>query len=998
MARIYNYNHSSQSERVISSINGGTVDLSYSYDHNSAYNLPPFIWDKAIPVSSNDPITDANLLRLDANEWKYAMQMMSGRYSTGYKEYIGQYEFKPGVWSTILDEMGDVIRTDLDTDHATFVPRFVRLECVYHYKNGSTYRDKDFDTKVPSEYSKFKSPSGAPLPFYFKSKMVNPTVVIDRDLYDRGSRFDTGRTYNGYKVYGHITVMADFNTTIKGEIATSFKSSASQTRTEITYYQNLFESTIDYITLEPVYNLQYGHTYVSGTVVDFAAYHGMVIPAGYKTVSSTSRPVREWQYSPIEEVVFDVHAMSDGGPGIRGYYRYDDANERDLIKYTYVDDTVDYSTAFTTKTEALELFDVTYVDSVVTVSMKHPVRGWMPPYNYSELVSNQDPLCVPFLLLLDDRYSDSDVFNGELMYSDYWRLHPGEQYKSTAYPGHVMGLYHVTHVNNLDGTISFSYPLIGDGEGWPTVPFEGSLALSKALQLGKGSLDAQDQLVPWNCWSSNRTIFLGDMPNFVYTRDDVHLVSGIDAYKGSVNPDNKLAINTQTAFIYKNIDAQYVLTIPLRAAIPIANVADTPGWGYEVLQGTHVSSSVTGVQRVQNSLAAQFVITADALEDTDLEGGNITFKLYKYTGATYDSKVAVAEYDIYFIGEYYQEIVPSVSSVYLTGSSPEKVVRIDTNPATSFIDELNAECSNDEIAEIELDDHTLTITQVATGRCTVRVWSTIFPGSYAMITVISGTTEPGGADDEPDDYTNYPVPTDPEDPLEPEARAQHAYFYDLDWRTSQLKQHCGGFDHGIGRGKTFNAAPGTLYIVYSEHSKREYFRDGVRTEGMEDQVGKYVPTPLLQGDDVWHTDYEAPAFLDTGNIADRNGTSNKRFREVQYVLALDGDTDMRVAFAFLVDGAMRRPMLKPVAEYDPDADVITVNTEYDEPYSVAESTVGNLGEWNLDAHTLENAERVRVRQNVTGKGITASTRIVFKMSGQFKLLGVNYVYREMYSR
>ena len=998
MARIFNNIHKVQSDRVISSIDGCTLDISYVYDHASYYNLPPFIWDVCIPVSSNASITDANLLMIDANEWKYALQMMSGNHSTEHREYVGKYESKPGVWSVITDEMGDVIRTDLYDKYFVFVPRFVRLECVYHYKNGNTYRDKDFDTKVPSEYSKFKSPSGIPLPFYFKSKSVDPAVIIDRDLYDRCSMFDTGRTYNGYPVYGNITAIADFNTTIKGDIAASFKSSATQTRLEVAHDQNLFESTIDYVTLEPVYNLEYGKLSLSGASVGYTMHQGPVLPAGYRTVSSTGKPTREYRYSPIEDVVFDVYAMSDGGPSIRGYSHYDDDNDRELIKYTYVDDTVDYPTNFTTKDEALELFDVAYANNTVTVSMKHPVRGWAPPYNYSALVSNQNPLCVPFLLLLDDRYSDPEIFNGELMYSDYWRLHPGEQYKSTAYPGHVMGLYHVTHVNNLDGTISFSYSLIGDGEGWPTVPFEGALALSKAFTLVNGIIDAQDQLMPLNCWSTNRTDFLGDMPNFVYTRDPVHVISGVDAYSGSVNPDNKLATNTQTAFIYKNIDAQYVLTMPLRASSPVDKVADTPGWGYEVLQGTHVSSSVTGLQRVQDSLAAQFVITADALEDTNLEGGNITFKLYKYTGETYDSKVVVAEYDIYFIGEYYQEIVPSVSSVYLTGSAPEKVIRIDTNPATSLIDSLNAECSNVEIAKISLNDHTLTITQAATGRCTVRVWSTIFPGSYAMITVISGTTEPGGADTEPDNYTNYPEPTDPAEPLAPEARAQHAYFYDLDWRTSQLKQHCGGFDHGIGRGKTFNAAPGTLYIVYSEHSKREYFRDGIRTDGMEDQVGKYVPTPLLQGDDVWHTDYEAPAFLDTGNIADRNGTSNKRFREVQYVLAMDGDTDMQIAFAFLVDGAMRRPMLKPVAEYDPDNDVITVSTEYDEPYSVAESVVGNLGEWKLDAHTLENAERVRVRQNVTGKGITASTRIVFKMSGQFKLLGVNYVYREMYSR
>lgn len=994
MAEIKNLIHTYDTDRVIDALSGAPLSLEFSYDFDAYYNAPPFVWDASMVPSDTDPVNYDNLLKVPTDLWKFCIQRMSGDTRANYREYAKYAKRSEGVYDSVSEPMGERIRFDCSGSNSAFFVDFTRIDCVYHYTDGTSFRDIYFDTKEVTDFNKFYNAQGKPLPFYFKTKSEVHDAPLNDRVWNSLQKFDAGYTIDGKEVYGTVTRVIPFTTSIDGTIGVSFKWDTNDTLSQLSAHQTAFDDIIDYVTFEPVYSIAYGRVSKQGTKYYWDPASG--VPLGYAARGTSAQLQRS--SGPITDLVFTLHSINDAGAHIRGSYRYDTDTQKKNNKYTYVDNTVDYATAFTTKAEALELFDVSYADNVVTVSMKQPARGWMPPYNYSELVSNQDSLCVPFLLLLDDRYSDTDVFNGELMYSDYWRLHPGEQYRATAYPGHVMGLYHVTHVNNLDGTISFSYPLIGDGEGWPTVPFEGSLALSKALHLGKGILDAQDQLVPWNCWSTDRAVFLGDMSNFVYTRDDVHLISGIDAYKGSVNPDNKLAINTQTAFIYKNIDAQYVLTIPLRATSPVDKVTDTPGWGYEVLQGTHVSSSVTGLQRIQNSLDAQFVITADALEDTALEGGNITFKLYKYTGATYDSKVAVAEYDIYFIGEYYQEIVPSVSSVYLTGSSPEKVVHIDTNPATSFIDSLNAECSNNEIAVIKLDDHTLTITQVATGRCTVRVWSTIFPGSYAMITVISGTTEPGGADDEPDNYTNYPVPTDPEHPLEPEARAQHAYFYDLDWRTSQLKQHCGGFDHGIGRGKTFNAAPGTLYIVYSEHSKREYFRDGVRTEGMEDQIGKYIPTPLLQGNDVWHTDYEAPAFLDTGNVADRNGTSNKRFREVQYVLALDGDTDMQVAFAFLVDGAMRRPMLKPVAEYDPEADVITVSTEYDEPYSVAESTVGNLGEWKLDAHTLENAERVRVRQNVTGKGITASTRIVFKMSGQFKLLGVNYVYREMYSR
>lgn len=995
MAEIKNLIHTSNTDRVIDSLAGAPLSLKFSYDFDAYYNAPPFVWDASMVPSDNDPANYNNLLKITSDLWKFGIQRMSGDTRANYREYAKCKQISLSQYEAVSSPMGERVRSDITGLNGTmFLVRFMRLDCVYHYTDGTSFRDTYFDTKEPTDFSKFRNAQGRPLPFYFKTKREVHEAPLDDRVFNSQQLFNAGYTIDGYDVYGSVTRIIPFTTTIDGTIGVSFKWSTSDTLSQLSTRHTAFNDVIDYVIFEPVYSIEYGYVSKQGTKYYWSAYSG--VPLRYIDYNSNARVQKS--DGPLTGLTFSLHSISDPGASMRGSYRYDSAEQKSNNKYTYTDTTVDYSTAFTTKDEALELFDVTYANNTVTVSMKHPVRGWAPPYNYSELVSNQNSLCVPFLLLLDDRYSDPEIFNGELMYSDYWRLHPGEQYKSIDYPGHVMGLYHVTHVNNLDGTISFSYSLIGDGEGWPTVPFEGDLVLSKALTLGKGDLDAQDRLIPCHCWSTNRTNFLGDMPNFVYTRDSVHVISGVDAYKGSVNPDNKLAINTQTAFIYKNIDAQYVLTIPLRATSPVDKVTDTPGWGYEVLQGVHVSSSVTGLQRVQDSLAAQLVITADALEDTALEGGNITFKLYKYTGETYDSKVVVAEYDIYFIGEYYQEVVPSVSSVYLTGSAPEKAIRIDTNPATSLIDSLNAECSNVEIAKISLNDHTLTITQVATGRCEVRVWSTIFPGSYAMITVISGTTEPGGADTEPDNYTSYPEPTAPAEPLAPEARAQHAYFYDLDWRTSQLKQHCGGFDHGIGRGKTFNAAPGTLYIVYSEHSKREYFRDGIRTDGMEDQVGKYVPTPLLQGDDVWHTDYEAPAFLDTGNIADRNGTSNKRFREVQYVLTMDGDTDMQVAFAFLVDGAMRRPMLKPVAEYDPDNDVITVSTEYDEPYSVAESVVGNLGEWKLDAHTLENAERVRVRQNVTGKGITASTRIVFKMSGQFKLLGVNYVYREMYSR
>ncbi len=723
--------------------------------------------------------------------------------------------------------------------------------------------------------------------------------------------------------------------------------------------------------------------------------------------------VREYPYSTedvfITSVFSDERMSMDSTVYIASITDYITKINSAGYKQTYIPtaDMYDYSQT-PTKAQIPQLFSFSCETirgerTFAATTLKYPYGTGFPfPYQCAKNAKFK----LPQPVLIDPRWGTSHAV-GECITNDYWGIDAGGSFLNT---GGTNEFYKAYFTSALQPGSKFTANyVVPYGVKYPTTEYTGALQNSDCYSV---------QMVEWSgnaipAWTDHDCV--QTYPAYQYSYEGGTLIDPTQFYKTSV-PFTRQTFSKPTSctlvpkvgslditrdpYVYKQAAEEPIVngalhvhyssdiehTLPYRVDITLSDPDNM------VKRYAPASSDL-----LYNDLPNALSVKAGTIID-NLDGYSINYKVYGQTGNSWNDEVVLLDLTVYLVGEYYEQIISPVSSVYINGSAPTKTVVIDTNPATSDIDTLNAECSNEDIAEIEFDDHTLVITQVAAGRCTIRVWSTIYPGSYTMITVVSGTTEPGGADDEPDDYTNYPVPTDPEDPLEPEARAQHAYFYDMDWRTSQLKQHCGGFDHGIGRGKTFNAAPGTLYIVYSEHSKREYFRDGVRTEGMEDQVGKYIPTPLLQGTDVWHTDYEAPAFLDTGNIADRNGTSNKRFREVQYVLALDGDTDMQVAFAFLVDGAMRRPMLKPVAEYDPDADVITVSTEYDEPYSVAESVVGDLGEWKLNAHTLENAERVRVRQNVTGKGITASTRIVFKMSGQFKLLGVNYVYREMYSR
>ena len=902
--------------------------------------------------------------------------------------------------------------------HADYDHAYIR----YWFKDGYFCEDTNFATKRPGQAGDiWMADSTHPIPIWTDSLEI--THVSDITMSDYLSTNELLRTEAKHYTYFdpfYTRIKFNANTWFGGTYAEnmqreqSFFDKIERIEICVNYFIFAYKSTLerarkgyDTSKLYKVYN---GYSsgrrewYSSVGVYESGLYRDFAVHAIVSRNESDTNYEPHYANSPMDTEYATLQQL-DNYTHINAFSKPSDNAQTDAVDYTSVYSVSDIRTKYDISQDD---------DESVIVTTTAPQKGLGYPADV-EAFYNSEEFVVPVPFVKDDRWGSHDYCGGSMLYSSYWGYRAGVSWRGASTDDEHMlvapSLGPDRHTINSDGTITIHYEKYtpNGAPKYPVRQYTGSLEQTGEMSFmpgrvvkylfGDESYNIKSVLLVDLYTATDDITNVYDSTDIIYTRPEFPLSKSM-RITNSPNPDSVTADGPQTykvLYKYRTIDR----AVTLKPTIVPGVQTDKPGWGYEFSDATNITvqGGTSGyVRKGPSADNIEFTLNALSLEDTDLEGGSIKLKLYTLTGETWDSKELYAEYDIYIVGEYYEDIVPSATSVYITGADPEKIIRIDTNPATSLIDSLDAECSNDEIAEIELDDHTLTITQVATGRCTVRVWSTIFPGSYSMITVISGTTEPGGADDEPDDYTDYPEPTDPEDPLEPEARAQHAYFYDMDWRTSQLKQHCGGFDHGIGRGKTFNAAPGTLYIVYSEHSKREYFRDGVRTEGMEDQLGKYIPTPLLQGDDVWHTDYEAPAFLDTGNIADRNGTSNKRFREVQYVLALDGDTNMQVAFAFLVDGAMRRPMLEPVAEYDPEADVITVSTEYDEPYSVAESTVGNLGEWKLDSHTLENAERVRVRQNVTGKGITASTRIVFKMSGQFKLLGVNYVYREMYSR
>ena len=970
MAQIIdNINPSYTAPRVVSPGQSATFDVTCKYDPmvtNVNPTMPPFIWDFADPNAIDWlAYPDAAALSKTREVWAAAFQQF-GVWNSGY--YCRDY-LKNGVYYPIADTVRDRVLGDRGP---SMRPEYKGLHCVYHYKNGSTYVDTAFYTKKPEQYDQFITPDGLPAPLYIDqySETANTSWQDPNYRNQCFARKQSGSTYQGYPVYISQTCIVPFNTRISGNIRCSFKSSATMSFAEIATAQARFNDVIDYIELRPIYNLHFGGPGMASG--DTEVWRGSTYPLYYPD----EVVVKYSNTFYIYDVPFKLSSYHSSVFPIG-----DNVEEMNYLKFSYTDNTKSYSTY--NKDTVWDDFTVSYDPDTCTVSVTtlYPLSGWQAPYNIADIFAGGSVFSVPIPFVADDRATDSVTSTRDLLRSNYWRT----------YTGSASGTITCDVISNGDGTLTYSYVLGAAADGWPTEPFTGSLVNSTVLSTMQGVL-GYGALVPASPSDLTKaTVTLNDTGK-TYTRKPVYTVDSFTIRKGDD------VVKNTTSVQYHNTDRTVttnILVTPSELADPTAN---TPGWGYEYVSASHATPSTgTGFMRVGKTAAASTVV-ADSFEDTEYEGAYVKLNIYKYTGVTYDSKVLVETLELYFVGEYYDNITPAKTSVYINGAAPTVTLTIDTAPATSEVDTLNAECSNTDVAEIEFDDHTLSITQVDAGRCTVRVWSTVYPGSEAFITVLSGSTDPGGTDDEPDDYTQYPTPTDPEEPLSPESRAQHAYFYDLDWRTSQLRQHCGGFDHGIGRGETHNAAPGTLYIVYSEHSKREYFRDGVRTNGSEDIVGKYTPTPLLQGTDVWHTNYEAPAFLDTGNMADRNDGANKRFREVQYILALDGDVDMQVAFAFLVDGAMRRPMLKPVAEYDPEADVITVSTEYDEPYSVAESTVGNLGEWRLDAHTLENAERVRVRQNVTGKGITASTRIVFKMSGQFKLLGVNYVYREMYSR
>lgn len=391
--------------------------------------------------------------------------------------------------------------------------------------------------------------------------------------------------------------------------------------------------------------------------------------------------------------------------------------------------------------------------------------------------------------------------------------------------------------------------------------------------------------------------------------------------------------------------------------------------------------------------------TIAAINDWDnVRTFTITLTLWTHTMNSWDDKRVIATKVIVVKRNTYTAIRANNQALYLDGNHPTRTVTLTLSPGILNTDSLTVNSSNESIATAQFrNNRTVTVTQVGTGRCTITIASVCDPSVSCVIDIVTGSQSQGGTDTEPDDYNTYPTPISSD--LTDYSRAQHAYYSAVDWRTTQLGVHTSGFDHGIGRGVTTNAAPGTLYAVFSERSTGEYSRETLVLDGVADTMDAYIPQVLLQSDDdYWHTNYDAFAYLDTGNIGDRVSNDTKRFREVQYILNVDDDSDLTVAFAFLVDGAIRKPLAEPVVDYDPVTDTITVSTEYSDPYTVEQSTVGHLNAWTLGAGTLENSDRVRIRHNVTGKGITASTRIVFKTPGQFKLLGVNYVYRPMYSR
>lgn len=621
-----------------------------------------------------------------------------------------------------------------------------------------------------------------------------------------------------------------------------------------------------------------------------------------------------------------------------------------------------------------------------------PLCGFGKPQIVNDLDLSDETPIVPFITTLADCQSNMSLPTSYLYANPYTNMRREDSSLSWS-DTHPYGIP-ITFYRDIYNKLSLRYEITFDDVQYPTIAFDNTLEMTVNFIVTKGLLNSAGTMIRYNSSTDKTTVTFTvdtETPGKLNERyahiigqhqrnlafpessaykiklDDVPVSNG---YNVSILPD------TLTRRLAHSVSAELndnsIVAPPLFIAVSA---------GEEWVHDSHY-----------NANTEEFSCTFKSYND-GLDNGSTVVTIYR-RGLNYNSPAVIGR--IYFdtLRQLYSSIIVPVTSLYLDGSHSTRAIPVTAYPDTAITDSVSVSTSDEDVATCEYEDGVLTITQVAQGYCVITL-SNGTGTTTAVINIVSGSTFQGGIDEEPDSYTSYPEPTN--STTDAASRAQHAYYHALDWKTSQLGPHTAGFDHGIGRGTTYNAAPGQLYAVFSERTNGRFFRSDARYNGVADTPDVFVPTVLHDADDdYWHSNYDAPALLDTGDIGDKNGNDTKRFREVQYVLALDGDANLDVAFAFSVDGAVRKPLTHPVASYDIATDTITVTTEYDEPYAVGNP--GKLGEWTLDSATLANSERVRIRQNVTGKGITASTKIVFKMSGHWKLLGVNYVYRPMYSR
>lgn len=623
-----------------------------------------------------------------------------------------------------------------------------------------------------------------------------------------------------------------------------------------------------------------------------------------------------------------------------------------------------------------------------------PLCGFGAPKIVTGLNLSDETPIVPFITTLADCQSRTDIPESYVYSNPYTNMRREDSTLSWS-DTHPYGIPVAFELDLYDG-VTLKYDIAFDDVQYPTVAFDNTLEMHVNIVVTKGLLSNDATMVRHYTATDRNTA------NFTLTttapgRFDERTAHIIGQHQRNITFPSAAAYNikldgspvanghnvsvlpsTLTERTLYHIAAMLSDSTAVSAPLFI-----TVSSGEEWLRNTSYSE-------VTKTLTFEFKSYNDGLDN-----GETVITVYR-RGVNYNEPTVIGR--IYFntIRTLYSNIFVPVTSLYLDGMHNVRTIPVTTYPDIAITDSLSVSTSDEDVATCEYSDGILTITQVAQGYCVITV-SNSTGTTTAVINIVSGSTFQGGTDEEPDSYTSYPEPTN--STTDAASRAQHAYYHALDWKTSQLGPHTAGFDHGIGRGVTYNAAPGQLYAVFSERTNGRFFRSDARYNGVTDTPDVFVPTMLHDiGDDYWHNNYDAPSFLDTGDIGDKNGNDTKRFREVQYVLALDESSDLDIAFAFLVDGAIRKPLLHPVANYDADTDTIIVSTEYDEPYSTAQSTVGHLDSWTLNEDNLANYERIKVRQNVTGKGITASTRIVFRISGQFRLLSVNYVYRPMYSR